>query len=284
LNANTDNATKKSVSSSSIARRHFLSLGGTALLGAFALTNCTQAPQNSENTTGSTTGNTLEASLPPLPPAAPDPQSEFGVDLNINMSTIDNYLNRPDVFYRDMRMLTDTARFDEIGGDPELSFTLPAFRIIPFPYIGTLPQLPVEGRYEGDVLYVVQWNDDLSIRTAIPKYLQAQQILEEVFPQDQNIFLMCGGGGYAAFMKKLLVFLGWNESRIYNIGGAWDYEGPEFIDLVLYDANDTPYYYYWRAMYTIIDFSHYTLTAGPENGAQSKNPEGLKKQSKHCQW
>ena len=29
---------------------------------------------------------------------------------------------------------------------------------------------------------------------------------------------MCGGGGYAGMTKKLLVSLGWDENKIYNVG------------------------------------------------------------------
>jgi rhodanese-related sulfurtransferase len=257
-----------------MGRRGFLGLATCAtLVGALGMAGCAREAQG-EQVPGAAS----------LPPSSPDPESEFGVDAAINMSTIDDYLDRPDVMYRDLRMLRDTAAFDEVGGDPELSFTLPGFRIIPFPYIATLPKLPVEGRYDGDVLFVTEWNEDMSIRTAIPKYQESEQILEEVFPKDTDIFLMCGGGGYAAFMKKLLVFLGWDEGRLYNIGGAWDYQGPNFIDLVQYDANNRAYYYHWRAMYTIIDFSQFSLLAGAESGAASKNPPGLKKQSKHCLW
>jgi hypothetical protein len=272
-----------------IGRRRFLALGaagaGAAVLGAWGALGCDRIggiDTGGVEDVADDSGNSDSTTAAVLPPAAPDPDDQFGVDLNINMGNIDSYLGRDDVMYRDMRLLFDTAKFDEIGGDPELSSTIQGFRIIPFPYLGTLPPLPVEGRYSGDVLYVIEWDNEGAIRTAIPKYLQSQQILEEVFPQDKAIFLMCGGGGYAAFMKKLLVFLGWDEDRIYNIGGAWDYKGENPVDLVLYDEAGKPYYYYWRAMYTMIDFSQFTLLAA--GAAESKNPTGLKKQSKHCQW
>jgi hypothetical protein len=271
---------------STFNRRSFISKAMGAAIGtASALTLTSMGLAGCQQTAAediNANSKSENESLAPLPPASPDPENQFGIDININMATIDSFLGRDNVLYRDVRMLFDPAQFDEIGGDSGLSYTLEGFRIIPFPYIGTLPPLPVEGRYDGDVLYVIEWNEDMGIRTAIPKYLQSSQILEEVFPKDVPLVLMCGGGGYASFMKKLLVFLGWDESNIYNIGGAWEYRGHNFVDLILYDDNKTPYYYFWRAMYTMVEFEQFTLLAG--SAAESKNPSGLKKQSKHCQW
>lgn len=50
-----------------------------------------------------------------LPPAQPDPDDPFAVDLNVNMETIDDYLGIPGVCYRDMRMVL--ARHDEKTGE-----------------------------------------------------------------------------------------------------------------------------------------------------------------------
>ena len=272
-----------------VSRRNFISLTKSTVLagalgaGALCLAACGAPREATGQAVDSATATPSQATRP-LPPSTPNTEDEFGVDSTINMTTIEDYLYRDDVWYRDLRMLFDTARYDELGGDQELSFTLPGFRVIPYPYIGTLPQLPVEGRYAGDVLYVVEWNEDGSIRTAIPKYAQSAQIIEEVFPQDKAIFLMCGGGGYAAFMKKLLIFLGWDEALLYNVGGAWDYEGQETVDLVLYDDNDEPYYFHWRAQYTIIDFSQYQLFATLGNGVAQANPVGVHRNAKTCRW
>ena len=45
---------------------------------------------------------------------------QFGIDKNINEETIDNYLNRSDSVYRDMRMLKDPGDYEAIGGDSYL--------------------------------------------------------------------------------------------------------------------------------------------------------------------
>ena len=58
-------------------------------------------------------------------------------------------------------------------------------------------------------------------------HLLLKEILEDLFPKDKKIFLMCGGGGYAGMMKNLLISLGWNQDNIYNVGGYW------YIHLIL---------------------------------------------------
>ena len=42
---------------------------------------------------------------------------------------------------------------------------------------------------------------------------------------------MCGAGGYAGQAKTLLVHLGWNADKLYNIGGFWNYTGDRAVQL-----------------------------------------------------
>jgi len=190
-----------------------------------------------------------------LPPSQADPNSMFGIDLNINQETIDNYLGRNDVEYIDIRMLFDSANFGDIGGDADLSRSIKGFKIVPFPFLADLPELPVSGAYDGPCLYSVEW-DNGSIMSANPNYIESELILNEVFPKDKAIFLMCGGGGYSGMMKSLLVYLGWNEEFIYNTGGNWNYKGQNSVELIVFpeDVNDDKIYATWRADYTYIDF------------------------------
>ena len=57
----------------------------------------------------------------PTPELAEGLRGEYGIDKNINEKTIDNYLNRTDTVYRDVRMLVDTASWENKGGDRYLS-------------------------------------------------------------------------------------------------------------------------------------------------------------------
>ena len=198
-----------------------------------------------------------ENTAEPLPAPEVDADSQFGVDKNINMSTIDSYLGRDDVIYRDVRMLFDPADYASIGGDADLSKTITGFKVVPYPYLATLGSLPVANAYEGDTLFTVEWNADGTIASVSENYKESVMILEELFPKDTAIFLMCGGGGYAGMTKTLLLYLGWDESLLYNIGANWEYTGDNALELIVYpeDANDENIYATWRADYAYIDFS-----------------------------
>lgn len=193
----------------------------------------------------------------PLPKAEPNEDSQFGVDKNINVDTIDNWLNRDDAVYRDVRMLFDPADYAAIGGDADLTHTIEGFKIVPYPYIATLQTLPVSGAYSGNCLFTVTWGTDGTVISASPNYDESDMILEELFPKDKAIFLMCGGGGYSGMMKSLLIFLGWDASKLYNIGGDWSYKGEHSQELIVYPeaANGNKIYATWRADYAYIDFS-----------------------------
>lgn len=183
--------------------------------------------------------------LPPLPKPeiTSGKRGEFGIDKNINESTIDNYLGRSDSVYRDMRMLEDPAKYENIGGDRFLSGYIKGFKVIPLPYI-----IPVEGLPEevGDTYYgnTLFREEDGKY---IANYKESKKILEEIFPKDKVIFLMCGGGGYAGMTKNFLISMGYDENKIYNVGGHWYYKGKNNIQVPknedgTYNFNDVPYF------------------------------------------
>lgn len=194
----------------------------------------------------------------PLPELADGIRGEqFGIDKNINEATIDNYLNRDDTVYRDVRPLEDVAPWENKGGDRYISAFIPGFEVVPYiylagfsdKYIEEKKEEGVEGLYQGKSLFTI--NDD---GTYTANYEESMDILEYLFPKDKNIFIICGGGGYAGLTKNLLVALGWNENKIYNIGGFWYYEGnnSEQIKRTI-DGKD--YYDFWKLNYHNIDFN-----------------------------
>ena len=201
-------------------------------------------------------GCSEDTALKPLPAPQTDAESQFGVDQNINMENIDQYLGRPDVAYRDVRMLFDPADYGAIGGEADLTRTITGFKIVPYPYMATLSQLPVDGAYTGNCLFEVAWTEDGTVASAKAKYVESMQIMEELFPKDKAIFLMCGGGGYAQMTKELLIYLGWDEGLLYNIGANWSYTGKNALELIIYpeDANGQKIYATWRADYAYIIF------------------------------
>ena len=196
-----------------------------------------------------------QAQLVALPPPEPD-GGPFGVDVNINMTTIDDYLNRPDVAYIDVRMLYDPADFEAIGGVSSLTRTLPGYRIVPFPFLASVGPLPVDGAYDGDTLFYVEWGENREILVIRPNFAESEIIFNQIFPKDRTIFLMCGGAGYTSLMRALLFHFGYDESKIYHTGGNWHYEGNMGLDLTISssDRNIAT----WRANYALIDFDHLT--------------------------
>lgn len=191
-----------------------------------------------------------------LPAAETDTASTFGVDKKINQKTIDQWLGRDDVAYRDVRMLFDPADYQSIGGESDLTQTIEGFKIVPYPYIASLQALPVGNAYDGDRLFDVEWSPEGKILSATPLYEESMLILEELFPKDKAIFLMCGGGGYANMMKQILLYFGWDEASLYNIGGNWEYEGQHKSELVVYpeDKDGNKIFATWRADYAYISF------------------------------
>ena len=187
----------------------------------------------------------------PKPEVTGGERGTLGIDKNINESTIDNYLGQKDAVYMDMRMLKDPGNYEAIGGDSYLSGFIKGFEVLPLPYIIPITNLPesVGKTYEGKTLFRLDKNNNY-----VANYEESLDILEYYFPKDKYIFLMCGGGGYAGMTKNLLISLGWDEDKIYNIGGYWYYNGLNNVE-VKRTIGDKTYYDFWKVNYHNIDFS-----------------------------
>ncbi len=177
---------------------------------------------------------------------------QFGIDKNIDESTIDNYLNREDSVYIDMRMLKDPGNYEAIGGDSYLSGFVKGFEVVPYPYLVNVSGLPEEvGKtYTGKTLFTVDEDGEYKAN-----YEESMEILEYYFPKDKNIFLMCGGGGYAGMTKNMLIALGWDKDKIYNVGGYWYYEGKNKVEVKRVKEDKKTVYDFWKVTYHDIDFS-----------------------------
>ena len=174
----------------------------------------------------------------------------LGIDKNINEETIDDYLDREDSVYRDMRMLKDPGNYEAIGGDSYLSGFVKGFEVVPYPYLTEVKGLPeaVGDSYKGKTLFT-----ETEDGKYIANYKESMEFLEYYFPKDKVIFLMCGGGGYAGMTKKLLVSLGWDENKIYDVGGYWFYNGKNKVEV-----KDGDKYNFWKVIYHDIDFDSLT--------------------------
>ncbi len=187
----------------------------------------------------------------PKPEITDGLRGSLGIDKNINEETIDDYLNRVDSVYYDMRMLVDVAKYENIGGDSYLSGFVKGFEVMPLPLLVNVEGLPKEvgETYQGKTLFTI--NEDGNY---IANFEESLSFIEYYFPKDKNIFLMCGGGGYAGMMKKMLVELGWDAEKIYNTGAYWSYEGKNNIQV----KNKNGKYDFWKVTYHDINFDQFT--------------------------
>ena len=189
----------------------------------------------------------------PIPEKTGGQRGQMGIDKNINEENIDDYLNRSDSVYRDMRMLKDPGNYEAIGGDSYLSGFVKGFEVIPYPLLTEVKGLPKEvGKsYTGKTLFTEVKGKYKA------NYKESMQILEYYFPKDKYIFLMCGGGGYAGMTKNMLVSLGWDKNKIYNVGGYWYYNGQNKIKVKRTEKKSTKYDF-WKVTYHDIDFTKLT--------------------------
>lgn len=191
----------------------------------------------------------------PAPELSEGQRGELGIDKNVNESTIDKYLGRSDAVYRDVRMLEDPGNYEAIGGDSYLSGFVRGFEVVPLPYIVNVSGLPeaVGETYTGPTLF--RQHSDGSYTA---NYEESMTILEGLFPKDKVIFLMCGGGGYSGMLKNMLVALGWDASRIYDVGGYWFYEGENNVPVKRELDDGTVVYDFWKVPVHEIDFEELT--------------------------
>ena len=191
----------------------------------------------------------------PTPEVSEGQRGELGIDKNVNEETIDLYLGRDDAVYRDMRLLVDPGNYAAIGGDSYLSGFVNGFEVVPLPYLVNVTGLPEEvgNTYDGETLFTVDEEGNYAAN-----YAESMEILEALFPKDKIIFLMCGGGGYAGMMKNMLVALGWDGSKIYNVGGYWYYNGENNVEVKRVNEDGETVYDFYKVPYHAIDFS--TLT------------------------
>ena len=152
-------------------------------------------------------------------------------------------------------MLEDPGNYEAIGGDSNLSGYVNGLSVVPFPYIVNVKGLPEEvgETYNGNTLFH-QHSDG----TYSENYVESLEVLEGLFPRDKVIFLMCGGGGYSGMMKNLLVSYGWDEDKIYDVGGYWFYGGDNNVDVKRVNADGQVVYDFYKVPVHEINFEKLT--------------------------
>ena len=69
-------------------------------------------------------------------------------------------------------------------------------------------------------------------------------------------------------MKNLLVALGWDAERIYDVGGYWSYEGENDVKVKRTTEGGQIVYDFYKVPYHAIDFSK--LTANEDGKTKAK--------------
>ena len=184
----------------------------------------------------------------------------YWIDKNINEKTIDNYLHRSDTVYRDVRMLEDSASWENKWWTRNLEWFVEWFEVVPYAFLTQFPQEYIDQIASENVFGLYQWKTLFNLDQSwnyIANYVESMEILEYLFPKDKYIFLMCGAGWYANFTKKMLVALWRDETKIYNVWWYRNYEWNHGISTVN-KIWDVVSYDFWKVPYHEIDFDSLT--------------------------
>ncbi|GEM_PF-1115058 len=151
-----------------------------------------------------------------LPKELPAPVKEgttekpyAAVASSINAENLDQYLNRDDVLYIDLRDYKDYAQKH-----------FKNFEVIPyFAFIFNESAHTDETKVQ---LYGGTPENPVAV------YEESGAILNAIVPKDQTIFLMCQSGGRVTQFMNLLAAEGYDMSKIYNVGGMAQYTDSKY--------------------------------------------------------
>lgn len=131
-------------------------------------------------------------------------------DSSVKTTNIDNYLFREDSIYVDLRPYSWVAKDGHIAG---FSF---------FPFYDFIAD-----RSEEDRLFLfrnTKKDDGTLILGGEPgsytaNYEESEQIINIFFPKDKYIFVISQSGLESTYFLNLLIQLGYNPEKLYNVGG-----------------------------------------------------------------
>lgn len=129
----------------------------------------------------------------------------------INSSNLDNYMFRDDVQYVDLRSVNMVLTEGYVSG---FSF-IPFYNIIAS-FTGT------------KTLYTMKGIDNVSpgqVGSFVANYEESNTEIEYYFTKEKYIFFISQGGSEGSYMINLLIQLGYDASKLYNVGGVSNSEG-----------------------------------------------------------
>ena len=157
------------------------------------------------------------------------PSKEFKEDNSaltspINSTNLDEYMNRSDVQYVDLRSSRMVLEEGYVAG---FSF-LPFYNVIAsFSGEGTLYKMAKVGNSKAG-----------SVGGFLALYEESDDIIKSLFEEDKYIFLISQAGSESAYLINLLIQLGYDGNLLYNVGGVSNSEGPTPYK----DISDNKYY------------------------------------------
>ena len=146
-------------------------------------------------------------------PSKKSAEDNSALNSPITSSNLDEYMNRSDVQYFDLRSSRMVLEEGYVAG---FSF-VPFYNIVAsFSGEGTLYKMEKVGE-----------NKAGSIGGFVPLYEESDDIIKSIFDNDKYIFLISQAGSESAYMINLLIQLGYDGNLLYNVGGVSNSEGPK---------------------------------------------------------
>lgn len=124
----------------------------------------------------------------------------------INPKNIDDYLFRDDCIYIDTR---DPEQFYEEG-------SIAGFVNIPF--YGYICDFK---KGTGSLFTFTKISDEILLGDSgsfIANYEESEEVIKSMFPKDKNILVIATAGVESCYLLNLLVQLGYDEEKLYNVG------------------------------------------------------------------
>lgn len=125
-------------------------------------------------------------------------------------NNLKDYLGREDIEYIDVRNAGTGDSLNNYAAGHLKGFKLVEF----FNYV-----YPQGGGAGTNQLFYQQGTKEDGTPIFAPRYADSVAILEELFPKDKTLFIMCAAGGRVTTVMQLLDQYGWNMEHIYNVGG-----------------------------------------------------------------
>ena len=144
-------------------------------------------------------------------------------DSSVTTSNIDEYLFREDVVYVDLRPYSWIAKDGHIAG---FGF---------YPFYDLIAHRKDEDRlFKMDIVYKEDGSKILGgeVGSFTPNFVESEMIINRLFAKDKYIFAISQSGLECCYFFNLLIQLGYDASKLYNIGGfsiSTGFDNPSYL-------------------------------------------------------